>query len=707
MQASLLILAAESAADIGQTKQAAQLLTQARNIVGRRIMSACEVARRLNYITALAQYQGGNAALGDEALIAALKIYKGFSPWLFQLGLTTTELAKGNLSSRNARTIFERLADDPTPADWVARPMDCMTVLSTPHHAVFEQWFDTISERNLDTALEVAERARRHRFYSSLPFGGRLLALRWLLEGPETALDNETQLQRQDLLARYPAYSELGKRVESLRTQLRQMPLVADKDTSDQFRKQSDLFDDLAKATSSQELILREIAVRREPANFVFPPIRKMKDVQAALPSGTVLLSVFAANKQLHAVLLSKDKYANWKVERPDLLEKKIVALFRAMGNYDGQREIPQTQFADKSWETASRELIDAFLKGSRLNFAQKFDELVVVPDGDIWYLPFEAVHVGDGKNTVPLLAKTRVRLRTHDRSGLRRTHRSRRITPCWHRPWQSSLARRAAEHRRLRGQIEVRVGQDHRAACDARGASPLYGTLLDGIVVLDDLGNNPPSPLDWSPLPIDRQKQAGALTNWMALPWKSTDFLVFTGFHTPCENGLKDGSIHGQDLFLASCGLMATGARTVLLSRWRTGGQSSRELVRQFVQELPYSTAAESWQRAVQLVKESPLDLAYEPRVRRCQSPVINGAHPFFWGGFMVFDSGVTPHSAEAPPAEAPPAEPPALKLEAKDAKDAAQAIGEQAGPIGLESTRTRAKRRPQRSPAARPRRK
>jgi hypothetical protein len=180
----------------------------------------------LNFALALTQYQSGNVAHGDDALHAALKIYKGFSPWLYQLVLTSTELAKNNLSARNARTIFERLGDDPLPADWVARPLDCLAVLATPHHATYEQWFDTIPERDLEAALDVADRARRHRFYSALPFGGRLLALRWLLEAPEAALDNAARLQRQDLQSRFPAYVDLGKRAAAIRAQLEQLPLA-------------------------------------------------------------------------------------------------------------------------------------------------------------------------------------------------------------------------------------------------------------------------------------------------------------------------------------------------------------------------------------------------------------------------------------------------------------------------------------------------
>jgi CHAT domain-containing protein len=671
LHASLLIQAAESAANIGQTKQAAALLAQAKSSIGRRIMSGCEIGARLNHITALVQYQLGAVAAGDEALQSALKIHKSHCPWLFQLALTSTQLAKNGLSTRDARTIFERLCDDPTPTDWVGRPLDCLAVLSTPHHTAFEQWFEAAVARDFEAALEIAELARRHRFYSALPFGGRLLALRWLLEAPPSALDDEARLQRQDLESRYPAYVDLAKRAAKLRDELANLPLVPDKDNSEQFKKQGELFEELTKVAVAQEMILREVAVRREPANFVFPPVRKTKEVQASLPDGTVLLNVFATNRAVYASLLAKTRYANWKVDRPDVLEKKIVALLRAMGNYDANRELPQTQFADTAWQQPARECIDALLKGSKVNFAQKFNELVVVPDGALWYLPFEAVHVGEGKNTMPLISKTRVRYAPT--MGLAITDRTGRVeSPEIGVVVAAKPARDDSETTRdFVAKLQAALPKTAVLDGGLAGASPLYGSLLDGLVVLDDLANASQSPFEWSPIPLDRQKSAGSLANWFALPWKTTDTIVLAGFHSPCENGLKDGAANGQELFLASCGLMATGARTVVLTRWRTGGQSSRDLVRQFVQELPFSTAAEAWQRAVQLTSASPLDAALEPRVRSVPNgPAIDGGHPFFWAGYMVFDAGVVPHGKEAEPVEAP-----ILNLEApKDGKAAKQ---------------------------------
>jgi len=81
-------------------------------------------------------------------------------------------------------------------------------------------------------------------------------------------------------------------------------------------------------------------------------------------------------------------------------------------------------------------------------------------------------------------------------------------------------------------------------------------------------------------------------------------DVVVLPGFHTAAEDALK--RLHrgppGNEVFLSVCGLMANGRRTLLISRWRTGGQTSFDLVREFVQELPANLRRppDAWQRAV-----------------------------------------------------------------------------------------------------------
>jgi hypothetical protein len=94
----------------------------------------------------------------------------------------------------------------------------------------------------------------------------------------------------------------------------------------------------------------------------------------------------------------------------------------------------------------------------------------------------------------------------------------------------------------------------------------------------------------------------------------------------------------------------MSAGAETLLLSRWRVGGQSTLDLVREFVRELPHTGAADAWQRSVQLAMEMPIDPLSELRVQAGKEPVaLTAAHPFFWAGYLVVDSGWRPAEPEA----------------------------------------------------------
>ena len=90
----------------------------------------------------------------------------------------------------------------------------------------------------------------------------------------------------------------------------------------------------------------------------------------------------------------------------------------------------------------------------------------------------------------------------------------------------------------------------------------------------------------------------------------------------------------------------MASGARTVLLTRWRTSGQTNLEIVREFVQELPDNSAAAAWQRSIALARELPLDASQEPRLKKLDdsAEATKASHPFFWAGYMLLDTGTRP---------------------------------------------------------------
>ena len=141
------------------------------------------------------------------------------SKWLFQIRLADYFVAGHDgphLNAHRALDLYARLLRDPAPADWSSRPLESLAVLSTPHSAVYEHWFENTLDSGMELGLEVADRTRRHRFYSTLPLGGRLLSLRWVLESPIAGLDKQSQLERQSLLTKFPKYDELAKQVRKL-----------------------------------------------------------------------------------------------------------------------------------------------------------------------------------------------------------------------------------------------------------------------------------------------------------------------------------------------------------------------------------------------------------------------------------------------------------------------------------------------------------
>ncbi|HKD35327.1 MAG TPA: hypothetical protein VKB78_00960, partial [Pirellulales bacterium] len=423
LRASLLLLGAENEALLNQNAQAVGALTEARAAMGLHTMSKMgEIAARFHYLAALAYFQGGKVNLGEPEIEQSITLERDSSKWLFQIGVADRFVKEQGLGAHRALKLYETLLRDPLPIDWASRPMETIAVMSTPHIGVYEHWFENTLDSGMELSLEVADRTRRHRFFTTMPLGGRLLSLRWTLEAPSDALDRQSQLQRQNLLAKYPKYEDLAKQVRKLRGELTSSPLVADDVAAT--RKQAELLAEIAKLSGAQEVLLREMALRREASDLLFPPMYSTKDVQASLAPKQDMLIFFATHNNLYAWLMSKERYVGWKIEAPQGIEKRISTLLRAMGNYDGTRELQQNQL-DESWRVAARDLTEmltanAKASSTKINLSTNIDELIVVPDGALWYLPFEALLVSpngasvsksrDGKELVPLITKSRIR---------------------------------------------------------------------------------------------------------------------------------------------------------------------------------------------------------------------------------------------------------------------------------------------------------
>jgi hypothetical protein len=169
----------------------------------------------------------------------------------------------------------------------------------------------------------------------------------------------------------------------------------------------------------------------------------------------------------------------------------------------------------------------------------------------------------------------------------------------------------------------------------------------------LDDVDAENMTSTGWLPMPRARGTSNDTADAWLALPGGGPQQIVITGFPTAAEQGLKParrgaarGARPGAEMFQSLCGMLAGGARTILISRWRTGGRTNLELVREFVQELPQVPATEAWQRACLLARGTPLDAENEPRLKGLQDTgeLPTADHPFFWAGYLLVDTSPQP---------------------------------------------------------------
>lgn len=606
----------------------------------------------------------GNLQQGGTNLNKAVQANAAVSLANFQTNLANLRLDTGALSPRLAMDVYRGLLEDPTPREWIMDPLDQMTHLSTDQSPALDRWFlAAIARREVPAAIDISEVAKRRRYLMSKPLGGRVLALRTLLGTPDGELDKPQRLQKQALIATLPEYKKLTAESASVLQKLH--------DGGDLIKEEKltpevdDALNLIGKSALNREAMLLQRAYTRLPAAIRFPATAPsgtsaIEETQKLLAEGDAILAFHQAGGALHGFLIAKEDQHHWILPEPRSVTSEISEMLKAFGNHTKSRELPAEQANSEEWMTSAAEVGQLLLKNSRLDLAA-IKRLTIVPDGVLWHMPFEALQVNFKAGQVTLIDAATIRyaptIGLAYGEPLTAPTKSRTLLLADRLSGSTAEEEAAVERQR---QLARTADSCTEVNAPVPAASPRLAGVFDRLISTAETELSPADASNFNPAPVDRKRQVGRLTNWVALPNGRPTHWVLGGVRTIAESGLKVGrrgkvnAAVGSELFYMSCDMIASGARTGLVSRWQTGGGKQNELLREYALQIGELPADQAWQRSVMLARGTDLDPSHEPRLKwteRDGAPP-QATHPFFWSGFLLLDT-VTPEMPESEASE------------------------------------------------------
>lgn len=661
-QTSLTIRLAECFSEAGDSASSANLLSGVSRVAPR---LSNTLAGRVGYLAALNLFLDGNFDAGRVQLADVISLIQGSSRWIYQLGLADNLTLNRAISDRQSDLLYSMLLRDPVDNEWRTDPMEAMAFLSSDHLAPIERWFAiAIDNRDFEHAIEIAELLRRHRFYSLMPLAGRQLAFRWLMHAPSESVSEEVMNRRVDFLTRFPAYRQLCDQADQLQQQLLALPIQTDPDT-DQQKEQKAAFVSLMKVSQQQEAALASFALRREPAALSFPPSILASNLRNDVKANQLVIYTVAAGETLYffTIDLQGAKLVSWHPRRKVVAD--INQLFKVANL--AERGFDAEMLADPEWKETAFKVAANWLPQLDLSPLGEGSEVIIVPDGVLWYAPFEMLRFGAATDVAqPLFDLSAIRYSPTIGLALQPQRP--------YKPWSRTAV--------FSGPVSNRfdVAWTDAQVADYQKVSPLivnfpeqldiptnlFNTILDQVVVWTESSPIEKSgPFGVVPAEKDRGKNGSNIAGWMSLPFNGAEHVVLPCFAGAGDNGIR-GAADGNEFFVISCALLSSGTRTLLISRWNVGGESALKATRQYLNDVADDFAPSlAWHRAAKTLRETTLDWTHETRMKPTNKPPeLKGQHPLFWSGYMLFDVP-TKHifrngGEEADPA-AKPAEPPA----------------------------------------------
>ena len=614
-----LVAAADASVTAGDLQSASAFLSNARDLSARRDVLVPRLDAYRAYVAARISASTGSslaspspnetdqavAAVRDFALNHRSRKRSLVSmPRLFQMGLLRASLGT-KVAGKTGDALLAAYSKEPPIKIWRRDPVDALAACMTDRSFLRAARVEIAASGGYTEPFLIAcDDMLAGRFLDQLPIGGRLAQVRTLVSRDDDSLPEDVVAFRTDGgQALKKLLASVGKGVNPTPESTEQMEASAT-------------------ALSLDRIEFPSIAI---------PSLDSVKPV-SKLAERTGMLTFVSVGNRVYGSMASNGKVVMWDIAAGNRLPGEIGRLLKAIGvgKTRGKRIAE-----DDQWKEAAVELRKRLIPNESMLLNAGFDNLIVVPDGPLWYLPFEILPIGDAAS--PLLGE-KMAVRYAATPGLA-------IKPVANPSANEAIGfvsakffspREPEVDEAIQQEIVDGMKQAVRLPAETDAPSSFLGGRLGHLVIAATQSPNLKKPLATNIAGYDRSSPYGTLASWIRFPAASPSSVVLMGMRTPIDQGQMGD---GNEVFMLLAGLQVAGVRDILISRWAVGGESSAMMLRELTQELPFIGLRESFARSKVILQNAALDPSAEPLLARAEADIENlsGKYPLFWAGYLI----------------------------------------------------------------------
>ncbi len=589
-----LVAAADASVTAGDLKSASAFLIQARDLSSRRDVLVPRLDAYRAYVAARISASAGlslaspttnetdqNVAnVRDFAMNHRSRKRPLVSmPRLFQMGLIRASLG-GSVGGKTGDALLAAYSSEPPIEIWRRDPVDALSACMADRSFLRTARVELAAAGGYTEPFIIAcDKMLAGRFLDQLPLGGRVSQVRTLVSRDADLLPKDVVAFRDD------GGQALKELLASVVNENNPTPV----------------------SVEAMEARATALALDRIEFPEITIPSLDTEKPASTLPERTGLLTFVSVGNRVYGSLASNGKIVMWDIAGASRLPGEIGRLLKAIGvgKTRGKR-IPEND----DWKEAAVSLRQRLIPDESMLEKSGFDNLIVVPDGPLWYLPMEILPVGDAKS--PLVGE-KMSVRYAATPGLA----IKPVAPQSDNEAIGFVSARFFSPREL--EIDESMQQSMidgmkepvRLPLASDAPSSFLGGRVGHLVIAATQNANLKQPLATNIAGYDRSSPYGTLGAWIRFPAAAPSSVVMMGMRSPIDQGQMGD---GNDVFMMLAGLQVASVRDILISRWAVGGESSAMLLRELTQELPFIGLRESFTRAKIILQNSALDPSAEP---------------------------------------------------------------------------------------------